>query len=318
MEISKSSAHENFPVQTITAVSRTKRPLNKQAKQFCFLVAHWPPAQVRLGMIFRDYLTIVRGGGDLATGVVYRLHKAGFPVIVLELERPLVVRRRVALATAVLENQVQIEDLHAQLAATPEEALELAYTNKIPILVAPKLRIPKSEFRILIDARMAKRNIDTTIDQASLVIGLGPGFTAGADCHAVIETMRGHALGRVIWQGKPIPNTGTPGLIAGKGAERVLRAPGDGRIQWQFDIGDTVAKGIVVGAVAGQPVLAPFDGVVRGLIAGGTAVTTGLKIGDIDARADREACFTISDKALSIGGGVMEAILTYINKSSSV
>ncbi len=275
-------------------------------------------------MIFRDYLTIVRGGGDLATGVVYRLHKAGFPVVVLELERPLVVRRRVALATAVLENQIQIEDLHAQLVHTPAEALKLAYTNKIPILVDPKLRIPRlsaavqSEIRILIDARMAKRNIDTAIGQASLVIGLGPGFTAGADCHAVIETMRGHALGRVIWQGKPIPNTGTPGLIAGKGAERVLRAPSNGRIQWQFDIGDTVAKGIVLGAVAGQPVLAPFDGVVRGLIAGGTAVTTGLKIGDIDARADREACFTISDKALSIGGGVMEAILTYINKSSSV
>lgn len=266
-------------------------------------------------MIFSDYLTIVRGGGDLATGVVYRLHKAGFPVIVLELQRPLVVRRRVALATAVLENQVQIEDLHAQLAATLKEARELAYTNKIPVFVSPSLHIPKSEFRILIDARMAKRNIDTTIDQASLVIGLGPGFMAGEDCHAVIETMRGHALGRVIWQGKPIPNSGTPGMIAGKGAERVLRAPGNGRIQWHFDIGDTVAKGIALGEVDGQPVLAPFDGVVRGLIAGGTAVTSGLKIGDIDARADRNACFTISDKALSIGGGVMEAILTFFSEN---
>lgn len=266
-------------------------------------------------MIFRDYLTIVRGGGDLATGVVYRLHKAGLPVIVLELERPLVVRRRVALAAAVLENQVQIEDLHAQLVTTSEEAMQIAYTTTIPVLVAPKLRIPRSAFRILIDARMAKRNIDTTIDQAPLVIGLGPGFTAGEDCHAVVETKRGHSLGRVIWQGKPIPNTGTPGIIAGKGAERVLRAPVDGRIQWYFDIGNSVAKGIVLGEVTGQPVLAPFDGVVRGLIASGTAVTTGLKIGDIDARAERDACFTISDKALSIGGGVLEAILTFINKN---
>ena len=189
----------------------------------------------------------------------------------------------------------------------------MTFTHTIPVLISPTLRIPRSAFRILIDARMAKRNIDTTIDQASLVIGLGPGFTAGQDCHAVIETKRGHSLGRVIWHGKPIPNTGTPGIIAGKGAERVLRAPGNGRIQWHFDIGDTITVGAVVGEVAGQAVIAPFDGVVRGLIAGGTAVTSGLKIGDIDARADRDACFTISDKALSIGGGVMEAIFTFIN-----
>ncbi|HEX6384623.1 MAG TPA: selenium-dependent molybdenum cofactor biosynthesis protein YqeB, partial [Anaerolineae bacterium] len=159
----------------------------------------------------------------------------------------------------------------------------------------------------------AKRNIDTRIDQAPLVIALGPGFTAGVDCHAVIETMRGHWLGRVIWDGSALPNTGTPGIVAGKGAERVLRAPVGGMVDWGLEIGDFVAAGDLIGSVAGEPVVAPFDGVLRGLIAPGTTVRAGLKIGDLDARADRSACFTISDKALAIGGGVLEAILTRMN-----
>jgi len=169
---------------------------------------------------------------------------------------------------------------------------------------------------MVVDARLAKRNIDTRIDQADLVIALGPGFTAGVDCHAVVETMRGHTLGRVIWQGPALPNTGTPGIIAGKGAERVLRAPADGLIDWRLEIGDLVTAGEVIGEVAGQPVSAPFAGVIRGLIAPGTAVTRSLKIGDVDARADVAACFTISDKALAIGGGVLEAILTRLNQNS--
>jgi xanthine dehydrogenase accessory factor len=160
---------------------------------------------------------------------------------------------------------------------------------------------------------MAKRNIDTHIGQAPLVIALGPGFTAGVDCHAVIETMRGHTLGRVIWQGSARPNTGTPGIVSGKGAERVLRAPAGGVAQWRLDIGNSVQAGEVIGSVAGEPVVAPFAGVLRGLITPGTEVTTGLKIGDLDARGDVSACFTISDKALAIGGGVLEAILSYLN-----
>jgi len=166
----------------------------------------------------------------------------------------------------------------------------------------------------VVDARLAKRNIDTRSDQADLVVGLGPGFTAGVDCHAVIETMRGHSLGRVIWDGPALPNTGTPGIIAGKGAERVLRAPADGLVTWRLEIGDSVAERDVIGEVAGQPVYAPFAGVIRGLIAPGTAVSRSLKIGDVDARANVAACFTISDKALAIGGGVLEAILTYLNR----
>ncbi|VAW36625.1 Xanthine and CO dehydrogenases maturation factor, XdhC/CoxF family [hydrothermal vent metagenome] len=272
-------------------------------------------------MLFSQHLVILRGGGDLATGVAYRLHNAGFPIIVLELERPLVVRRQVALATAVLQNQITIETLHAQRANSVAQAMVLIQQSIMPVLVAPELSVinPKSKIenrksKILIDARMAKRNIDTNIDQAELVIALGPGFTAGTDCHAVIETMRGHHLGRVIWEGAAIPNTGTPGIVAGKGAERVLRAPVSGEVSWRVEIGDLVQKGQIIGDVSGKTVAAPFAGVLRGLIAPGIEIPAGYKIGDLDARADREACFTISDKALSIGGGVLEAVLTHLNQ----
>lgn len=268
-------------------------------------------------MLFSDHLVLIRGGGDLATGVAYRLHKAGFPLIVLELERPTVIRRRVALATAVYEGGVHIEDLTGQLVHSPAEALALAPTKTIPVLVAPQLQ--SSQFTIhnsqliIIDARLAKRNIDTHINQAPLVIALGPGFTAGVDCHAVIETMRGHTLGRVLWQGSALPNTGTPGIVAGKGAERVLRAPAAGVVSWRAEIGDSVKEGDLLGDVSGVPVMAPFAGVLRGLIMPGLPVTPGLKIGDVDARAARENCFTISDKALAMGGAALEAILTWLN-----
>lgn len=164
---------------------------------------------------------------------------------------------------------------------------------------------------------MAKRNIDTHIDQAPLVIALGPGFTAGEDCHAVIETMRGHRLGRVIWDGSAQPNTGTPGIVAGKGKERVLRAPGDGVVDWKFEIGNLVRENQLIGTVDGHEVRAPFYGVIRGLIAPGTHVRRDLKIGDVDARADPAACHAISDKALAIGGGVLEAILTHLNNQTN-
>ena len=269
-------------------------------------------------MRFSKYLIILRGGGDLGTGVAYRLHRSGFPLIVLELSNPLVVRRRVALATAVAEGEVIVEELHGRLAKTAVEAEKLAYQGIIPVLVAPDLRpivdTLSQSVCALVDARLAKRNIDTNIAQAPLVIGLGPGFCAGVDCHAVIETKRGHTLGRVIWDGPALTNTGIPGVIAGKGAERVLRAPVHGPVAWDLDIGDSVKENQLVGVVAAEPVRAPFDGVVRGLIAPGTIVNNGMKIGDIDARADRSACFTISDKALSIGGGVLEAILSHLSR----
>jgi probable selenium-dependent hydroxylase accessory protein YqeC len=279
-------------------------------------------------MNFRDWPVVVRGGGDLATGVVYRLHQAGFPVIVLELAQPLVVRRRVALATAVLEGEVTVETVVARRVDSVAEALELALAGVVPVLVAPALTAVSDQLStisyqqsapaipILIDARMAKRNVDTGIEQAQLVVALGPGFAAGVDCHAVIETMRGHRLGRVIWSGRALPDTGTPGIVAGKGAERVLRAPAAGAVNWRHEIGDRVEGGDLLGDIDGEPVIAPFDGVLRGLIAPGTRVRAGLKIGDLDPRVDVSACFTISDKALAIGGGVLEAVLAYLNRHS--
>ena len=275
-------------------------------------------------MQFIDHLVLIRGGGDLATGVAYRLHKAGFPVVVLELEQPLVIRRRVALATAVFEDQVSVEDLQGQLVSSVVQAWQLALEGTIPVLISPELpnwknlgrSNTKVDVPILIDARMAKRNIDTTQDQAGLVIGLGPGFVAGADCHAVVETKRGHWLGRVIWDGSAEPNTGTPGIVAGKGAERVLRAPVAGRVSWKHRIGDIVDSGDQIGSVADVPVEVPFTGVLRGLIVPGLEVPMGLKIGDLDARKDVAACFTISDKALAIGGGALEAILTWLNSKT--
>jgi probable selenium-dependent hydroxylase accessory protein YqeC len=258
--------------------------------------------------MFLSEICILRGGGDLATGVAYRLHQAGLPVIVLELARPMVVRRRVALATAVLEGEITVEGLTGRRVESLAEALELAHSSEVvPVLVAPEL--PAGDWSVVIDARVAKRNIDTRINQARLVIALGPGFTAGVDCHAVIETMRGHDLGRVIWQGAALPNTGTPGVIAGKAGERVLRAPAAGKVVWQRDIGDRVAENDLLGHVGDRPVAAPFAGVLRGLIAPGTPVPAGYKIGDLDARAEVSACFTISDKSLAIGGGVLAAIL---------
>lgn len=269
-------------------------------------------------MFFEKYPIILRGGGDLATGVAYRLHKAGFPLIVLELARPLVVRRAVALASAVLEGEATVESLRGRRAESATEAETIAYRgDAVPLLVAPELAPVVDALSTppaaVIDARMAKRNIDTNREQAPLVIALGPGFTAGVDCDAVIETMRGHRLGRVIWDGAALPDTGTPGRVAGKARERVLRAPAAGAVAWETAIGDRVSEGQVMGAVDGRPVTAPFDGVVRGLIAPGTPVREGLKIGDVDARGDVSACFTISDKSLAIGGGVLEAVLTWLN-----
>lgn len=278
-------------------------------------------------MLFDPYLVIMRGAGDLATGVAYRLNRAGFPVIALELAQPLVVRRRVSLATAVLEGEITVEGLTGRLCKSFGEALDLAQTGIIPILVSPdwptdpqppipnqRSLIPNPRPLILLDCRMAKRNIDTRKDQADLVIALGPGFTAGLDCHAVIETMRGHRLGRVLWSGSALPNTGTPGIIAGKGGQRVLRAPVGGVVDWRQEIGNRVHEGQYLGSVDGQSLTAPFDGVIRGLIAPGTKVPAGLKIGDVDARADVSACFTISEKSLAIGGGALEAILSWLNR----
>ncbi len=268
--------------------------------------------------LFAETLVVLRGGGDLATGVVARLTRAGFPVVVLELPRPLVVRRTVAVATAVLEGHITVEDIQAERVADVATAMRLAREGRVPVIIDPDGEtIPDLAPTVLVDARMAKRNLDTRRDDASLVVALGPGFAAGEDCDAVVETARGHFLGRVYWHGTALPDTGTPGFVHGYGRERVLRAPRAGVVQTLVEIGMFVHEGQVVALVDGEPVQAPFDGVVRGLIADGTPVSARLKIGDIDPRGVREHCFTISDKALAVGGGVLEAVLTWLDSQAS-
>jgi xanthine dehydrogenase accessory factor len=266
-------------------------------------------------MLFADHLIIVRGGGDLATGVVARLHRSGFPVIVLELDPPLAVRRTVAVATAVTEGEARVEDVVARRIDDPAAAVAASADGIVAVMVAADHRLLTTP-TVVVDARVAKRNIDTTRDEAALVVGLGPGFTAGVDCHAVVETMRGHHLGRVLWEGSAALNTGTPGHIGGEDEQRVLRAETAGTVEWVVAIGDHVVHDQVIGTVGESTVRALTGGVVRGLITPGLEAAPGLKLGDIDPRADRAACFEISDKSLAVGGGVLEAVLNHLNRSA--
>jgi len=259
-------------------------------------------------------LCVVRGGGDLATGVVWRLTRAGWPVVVTELASPLTVRRTVAVSTAVTDGCVEVEGMVARLAVSPEAAVELARAGEVGVVVAEDL--PPVGADVVVDARLAKRVLDTTIDDGRLVVGIGPGFTAGRDCHAVVESLRGHHLGRVIWRGAAAADTGAPGVIGGRGADRVVRAPARGAARWRVAIGDTVEEGAVLGAVADVELVAPFAGVVRGLIIDGAAVAAGQKIGDIDPRAEPSTCHEISDKALAVGGGVLEAVSAWPDRTS--
>lgn len=251
---------------------------------------------------------IVRGGGDLATGVVWRLWRAGCTVVVCELADPLTVRRQVALSSAVRQGTVEIEGLTGRLASV-DEALDVASRGDVPVVVSPDL--PALARDVVVDARLAKRNLDTTIDDAALVIALGPGFTAGVDCHCVVETLRGPRLGRALWHGSAAADTGVPGELGGRAGERLLRSPVAGEVRWGVDIGDRVVLGQTLGTVADATIVAGCDGVVRGLIAPGITVPAGLKLGDIDPRATPAECHEISDKALAVGGGVLEAVTTW-------
>ena len=261
--------------------------------------------------LFKNILILIKGAGDLASGAAYRLKRCGFPIIMTELPNPVLVRRAVSFGNAVYSGQTTIEGLTARRVGTTEQAGNLAVSDIIPILIDPAATsVTQLQPQVLIDAIMAKSNTGTSINDAPLVIALGPGFTAGQDCHAIIETNRGHALGRVITQGQAEPNSKTPGLVKGYGADRVLRAPANGHVIGHIDIGDVVKQGQLIASVNGQPVHAPFDGVLRGLIHPNVQATAGLKIGDLDPRGSVEHCFTISDKSLAIGGGVLEAILS--------
>jgi xanthine dehydrogenase accessory factor len=257
-------------------------------------------------------LILLRGGGDLASGVAYRLRRAGLPVIITELAKPLAVRTTVSYGMAAVHGAVIIEGILAQRAALDDlpSLYAMLDAGSIPVLIDPDgASIAALEPAVIIDGRMAKARQDTHIDQAPLVIALGPGFTAGEDCHAVIETNRGHHLGRVYWRGSAEPDTGLPASLGGKQAERVLRAPCDGLVTQVAVIGRLLQEGQLIARVGDCPIYAPFAGVLRGLLDDDTPVTAGMKIGDLDPRAQREHCFTISDKSLAIGGGALEAVL---------
>jgi xanthine dehydrogenase accessory factor len=259
--------------------------------------------------VLEQDIVVIKGGGDLATGVAHRLHRAGFRVVITELAQPTVIRRAVAFATAVYEGEVTVEAVVARR-VNLDQVEDLLREGVIPVLVDPQAEAVRVLRPLaVVDAIMAKRNTGTRITDAPIVIGLGPGFTAGVDVHAVIETERGHNLGRVILEGGATADTGVPGPIGGVTAERVLRAPGDGIFRGLRVIGQRVEEGEAVARVDDAPVVARVGGVIRGLLADGLAVRVGMKVGDVDPRGVVEHCFTISDKARAIGGGVLEAIL---------
>jgi len=258
-------------------------------------------------------LAIVKGAGDMATGLAYRLHRVGFAVVMTEIANPTPVRRTVSFAEAVYEGRWVVEGVEAQLVADAEEAVAVTADGGVAVAIDPSaelvglLRPP-----LLVDAILAKHNLGTRIGDARAVVALGPGFSAGRDCHAVVETMRGHTLGRVIYDGEALPNTGIPGEVGGFGAERVLRAPSGGVFTARRAIGDRVSAGEVVADVDGLPVESAIAGVLRGILRDGLHVTPGFKVGDVDARATPEHCFTMSDKSLSVAGGVLEAAGTLL------
>lgn len=260
-------------------------------------------------------LIIVRGGGDLATGTIYKLYKCGFPILILEAAKPSAIRRNVAFSEAVYQGTQTVEDVTCYYAESLAQAESLLQEGKLVVLVDPKgSSIPRLKPMAVVDAILAKKNLGTSKVMAPITVALGPGFVAGADVDAVIETKRGHNLGRVLWQGSAAPNTGIPGLIGGYGRERVIHCPAEGTLRNICRITDTVTKGQEIAVVetgnGNVSVAASLDGLLRGLIRDGYPVTRGFKIADIDPRIEEyQNCFTISDKARCIAGGVVEAIL---------
>jgi xanthine dehydrogenase accessory factor len=258
---------------------------------------------------------VIRGGGDLASGVIYRLHSSGFITIVLEAGKPTHIRCAVSFAQAVFDGEIVIEGLRGIRVSDAAAARELAARGDIPVLIDPDGSfIPALAPDILVDAIMAKENRGTRKTMAPVVVAIGPGFEAGADVHAVVETNRGHTLGRVLWKGRAQEDTGIPGSVMGYSSERVLRAAAEGLFKPLKQIGDLVQAGDVVAAAGGREVKAQISGVIRGMLNEGLEVVEGYKVGDIDPRGDALYCSTISDKALAVGGGVLEAVLHLVNR----
>ncbi|MCL2828956.1 MAG: selenium-dependent molybdenum cofactor biosynthesis protein YqeB [Oscillospiraceae bacterium] len=254
---------------------------------------------------------LIKGAGDIATGIAIRLHRAQFQVTMTERPVPTTVRRTVSFSSAVTDGSATVEGIEAVLVPSADRAGETWAVGKIPVLIDPgAICISHLNPDAVVDAILAKKNLGTSITDAPVVIAVGPGFTAGVDCHAVVESNRGHDLGRVIIRGSAIPNTGVPGEVGGQTTDRVLRTPVGGVFQQKLDIGTRVKSGDIVGTVDGVPIAAQIDGILRGVLQSGVVTIAGMKCGDIDPRCELSHCYTVSDKARAIGGGVLEAILS--------
>ena len=255
---------------------------------------------------------LIRGAGDIATGIALRLYRAGMQVVMTDLPAPTAIRRTVCFSQAIILGEMTVEDVTARRAETPDQAEALLAQGLIPVLADPDCTC-RTRLRpdALVDAILAKRNLGTKMDDAPIVVGIGPGFTAGEDCHAVVETMRGHDLGRLLTEGGAIPNTGVPGEIGGYTRERIIRAPARGIFEPLARIGQPVTKGTPVARVGGAVACAELTGIVRGMLPAGLTVEEGMKAGDIDPRCQARHCFTVSDKARAIGGGVLEGLLYF-------
>jgi len=262
-----------------------------------------------------ERIVVIKGAGEMASAVAWRIYKANIRrILMLEIDFPLAVRRKVSFCEAVYEGRQTVEGVQAIRVADKESTRQAWTQDKIAVAVDPQWKmLDQIRPDVVIDAILAKKNLGTHMGEAFLVIGLGPGFTAGKDVHLVIETNRGHDLGRIITHGSAAPNTGIPGPIGGLTEQRVLRAPCSGEFYARCSIGNPVKKGDTIGTVAAQAVAAHIDGVLRGLIHSPRVVQLGLKIGDIDPRGKVDYCYTVSDKARAIAGSALEAILRVYN-----
>lgn len=254
---------------------------------------------------------VIRGGGDLATGVAEVLYQSGFKILILDIEKPSSIRRSVCFSEAIYDGIIQVENIICKKVEN-ENDIEKCWNEKIiPIMVDEKGEIIKKiKPNVVVDSIIAKKNLGTTKEMAPITIALGDGFEAGKDVDIVVETMRGHNLGRVITSGRAMKNTGIPGEIKGVSKDRVIYSLANGIFSSVKKIGDTVQKDEIIGYVGDVEIRGKISGVLRGIIREGYEVTENMKIGDIDPRIEeKNNCFTISDKARSLGGAVLRAIM---------
>ncbi len=261
--------------------------------------------------MFESLTVWVRGAGELGSAAAMTLRRVGIPVFLSELPRPLAIRRTVTFSDAILEGTATVEDIQG-VRATVENAHHLISAGKIPVLADSPVIAQRLAPQVAVDARMFKGRADGTATRAPFIIGLGPGFTAGENCGAVVETMRGHNLGRVIWSGSAQPNTGIPGELGGETARRVIYAPTTGNLKWEVDFGALMEPGQRLGTINGYEIVTPLAGLVRGLISPRVPMTSGLKIADIDPRGDAVDYRTVSDKARAVSRAVLEAVLVHL------